>query len=260
MYINFIEDRKALGYEVLKDTNCGMNLVSITDSIVLLIKDREVVYGFVRNIPSNVKYKTKSVSVVGGFVCACLFDYAPSSGAMGLPAQSPRLSEPREIAQPSQKHPSKVKIAPIVYNRLNKISLIPTKETIPLIYLNAQDVYINEKVLKKLRAGDLSANLGLIAIGVVVYIMIQLSGVDGFTVLDQIGKQNAPTTNPGFGPTTASTEIALVPTQAQEFIDMSLKFNEPKPNFVMTQNDALKLIEEIYPSQLEITGNERISN
>ena len=73
---------------------------------------------------------------------------------------------------------------------------------------------------------------------------------------------NAPSVNPGFGPTAnpTSTEIALVPTQAQEFNDMSLKFNEPKPNFVMTQDEALKLIKETYPGQLEITANERISD
>ena len=168
MYINFNADRKTLGYEVFKDTNCGMKLVSITDSVVLLIKDREVVYGFVRNIPSNVKYKTKRVIVVGGLVFACLFGGAPSSGAMGLPTPSPRLYEPIEIIQPSYKHPTEMKIAPIVYKRLDKISLMPTKKT----YLNAQNVYINEKVLKKLRAGDLSANLALIAIGVIVYITI----------------------------------------------------------------------------------------
>ena len=34
MYINFIEDRKALGYEVLKDTSCGIKLVLIIDSTV----------------------------------------------------------------------------------------------------------------------------------------------------------------------------------------------------------------------------------
>jgi hypothetical protein len=34
MYINFIEDRKALGYEVLRDTSCGIKLVLIVDSTV----------------------------------------------------------------------------------------------------------------------------------------------------------------------------------------------------------------------------------
>ena len=160
--------------------------------------------------------------------------------------------------QPSYKHTSEVKIVPIVYKRLDKIRLMPTKEMIPLIYLNAQHVYVNEKILKRLRAGDLSSNLILIAIGAVVYLM--LSGVDAFAILEQLGRMNAPSANSGFGPTAnpTSTEIALVPTQAQEFNDLSLKFNEPKPNFLMTKDEALKLIKETYPGQLEITANERI--
>ena len=36
MYPNYIEDRKALGYEALNDTRCGIKLVLITDSTVLL--------------------------------------------------------------------------------------------------------------------------------------------------------------------------------------------------------------------------------
>lgn len=42
---------------------------------------------------------------------------------------------------------------------------------IRLIYLNAQNVYINKKILnlKTIRGGGLKENLVLIAIGVVVY-------------------------------------------------------------------------------------------
>jgi len=43
---------------------------------------------------------------------------------------------------------------------------------------------------------------------------------------------------------------------------MSLIFNEPKTkfSFVMTRDEALKLIEETYPGQLEITDNKRFSD
>jgi hypothetical protein len=163
--------------------------------------------------------------------------------------------------QPSYKHTSEVKIVPIVYKPLDKIRLMPTKEMMPLIYLNAQHVYVNEKILKR-RAGDLSSNLVLIAIGGVVYLMLLDAGVYAFAILEQLGRMNAPSANPGFGPTAnpTPTEIALVLTQAQEFNDLLLKFNEPKPNFLMTKDEALKLIKETYPGQLEITANERISD
>ena len=94
----------------------------------------------------------------------------------------------------------------------------------------------------------------------VLHSSFQLAGgVDAFQI---IANWNAPQASPSVGPapSSSSTEIALVPTQAQQFNDMSLKFNEPKPNFIMTKDEALKVINNTYPGQLEITDNERISD
>jgi hypothetical protein len=99
-----------------------------------------------------------------------------------------------------------MKIAPIVYKRLDKIYFMSNKEMIPLIYLNARNIYINEKVLKKLRAGDLPEDLVLVAVAIIVYITCQLSGVNEFVILRELGKFNAPTVDPEFG---------LNPTYAQ---------------------------------------------
>jgi hypothetical protein len=134
--------------------------------------------------------------------------------------------------------------APTVNPRLDKIRMVASNQRIPLIYINAQYSYTNEKTLEKLRAGDLSANLTVIAIGVVVYVICQLLGVYAFGIIAQ---WNGPTISPGFAPTTSysSTEIALVLTQVQEFNDMSLMFNKPKAkfNFVMTRDEDLNLID-----------------
>jgi len=54
VYIGYLDDRKLLGYPALKDTSCGIKLVLITDSTVLLI----------RNLPLNVKDKSKIIMVV----------------------------------------------------------------------------------------------------------------------------------------------------------------------------------------------------
>ena len=230
MYPNFIEDRKALGYEVLNDTSCVIKLVLITDSTVLLI----------RNLPSNVNHKTKRVILMIALVSGVWFNNLESVETISLSVPP----TPVVRVQPSYKHTSEVKIVPIVYKRLDKIRLMPTKEMMPLIYRNAQHVSVNEKILKRLRAGDLSSN------------------VDAFAIPEQLVRMNVHSANPGFGLTAnpTSTEIALVPKQAQEFNDLSLKFNEPKPNFVMTKDEALKLINETYPGELEITANERISD
>lgn len=54
MYVNFIYDRKILGYQVVKDSNCGMELILITDSSVQLI----------RNLPLTIK--PKGLVILGG--------------------------------------------------------------------------------------------------------------------------------------------------------------------------------------------------
>ena len=92
-----------------------------------------------------------------------------------------------------------MKTAPIVNPRLDKIDMMATNKMIPLIYINAPHVYVNEKILKRLRGGDIYPNLTVICIGVVVYVMCQLSGVDAFAILRELGKFNAPTVDPGFG-------------------------------------------------------------
>ena len=133
-----------------------------------------------------------------------------------------------------------------------------------LTYINGHYSYINEQLLKKLRAGDLSGNLTIVAIGVVIYVMCQLSGVDAFAIFDQIGKWNAPQPSPGFGlaPTSTSTQLSVIPTKAQEFNDMSLKFNQPKTsyNFVMSDQEAKRQVNEMYPGVLEISPNTHISD
>jgi hypothetical protein len=171
--------------------------------------------------------------------------------------------------QQNYKDRYETKVAPTVRPQLDKIVMMANNYNnhvpmIPLIYMNGHYSYINEQLLKKLRAGDLSANLTIVAIGVVVYVMCQLSGVDAFAILDQISKWNAPQPSPGFGlaPTSTSTQLSVIPTKAQEFNDMSLKFNQPKTsyNFVMSDQEALELIAKTYPGQMEVTANERITD
>lgn len=90
-----------------------------------------------------------------------------------------------------------MKGAPTVNRRLDKILMLSTNRIIPLIYLNGH--YCYHHLLKKLRAGELSGTLTVVTIGVVVYLMCQLSGVDAFVILRELGKLNAPTVGPGFG-------------------------------------------------------------
>jgi hypothetical protein len=72
---------------------------------------------------------------------------------------------------------------PTINPRVNKIIMTTNNKIIPLIYINGDYSYINEHLLKKLRAGDLATNISVIVVGVIVYVMCQLSGINPFTIL-----------------------------------------------------------------------------
>lgn len=191
MYPNFSEDRKSLGYELINDTSCGIKLVLITDSTVQLIK----------NLPSNAKYKTKRVILVITLASGFWFSNLESAEAMG---SSLPPSQIVRVHKTSYDYRSEIKIAKTVSPKLDKIRFIASHKMIPVLYMDRCHGYgyINQKLLKTLRSrggADVSSSLTLIAIGGVVFIICQLSGVDGFAILQQIDKWNAPTVDPGFG-------------------------------------------------------------
>ena len=74
MYVNYVNDRKKLGYKALKDTNCGIKLVLITDSAVLIIK----------NFSLNLKNKSKRIVVVISLASVVWFSNLESAEAIDL--------------------------------------------------------------------------------------------------------------------------------------------------------------------------------
>lgn len=63
MYIGYLQDRKVLGYQALSNRSCGIKLVLITDSTVLLI----------RNLPLNIKGKNKRIIIGIGLEVLLIF-------------------------------------------------------------------------------------------------------------------------------------------------------------------------------------------
>lgn len=96
MYVNYLNDRKALVYKAVKDTNCGIELVVITESTVLLI----------RNLPSKLKHKTKRVIIVIALASVVWFSNLEPVEAIGL-SMPPA---PVVRAQPSYQHNFKVSL------------------------------------------------------------------------------------------------------------------------------------------------------
>lgn len=213
-------------------------------------------------IKDRITSQNKEIIFSTAILFGVLFGMPYKAKGIGV---SPILPSAPDIHRPARQ--TVPQHAPIINPRLDKIVMMANNynnHMIPLIYINGHYSYINEQLLKKLRAGDLSANLTIVAIGVVIYVMCQLSGVDAFAIFDQIGKWNAPQPSPGFGlaPTSTSTQLSVIPTKAQEFNDMSLKFNQPKTsyNFVMSDQEAKRQVNEMYPGVLEISPNTHISD
>jgi len=114
MYPNYIEDRKSLGYEVLRDTSCGIKLVLIVDSTVLrLLKPSKCKRQFVKKLFSRVNHKSKRVIVVITLVSKLWFSNVQPAPAMGLSIPA----APVVRIQPSYRHSSEVKTAPTVRPR-----------------------------------------------------------------------------------------------------------------------------------------------
>jgi hypothetical protein len=166
MYPNYIKNRKALGYKVLNDTSCGMRLVLITDSTVILI----------RNFPSNVTHKTKRVILVIAFVSGVWFSNLASVEAIGLSVRP----TPIVRVQPSYQHDSKVEIAKVIPRKKDLIAYKSPKEILFLMYLTDPRLSSNQQVLelvKDLRGGSLGL-IGTAAFLVVIILIFSMS--EGF--------------------------------------------------------------------------------
>lgn len=220
-----------------------MKLVSISNSTLLVIS------------PSNVKDKTKRLIIVISLATVVYFSVLESAEAIGL--SMPMPPAPVLRVQRSYKHSSEVKIAPIAEKRLDKILMLSTKRMIPLIYLNGDYCYINDHLLKKLRAGDLSGTLTVVTIGVVVYLMCQLSGVDAFVILREVGKLNAPTVDPGFGlnPTYAPPSSRRVPGSGLEITRPSAM---PHQEFVGLTKEERRQVAHPYDKIIDVEGHPRL--
>ena len=190
----------------LSDKIC-QQVVSIT------YKNGQIFYTIKVKITDKKKIITFSVALIFGV----LFGMPKEARPMGF---TRRVTSVPKIHRPAPPyfHQHALTVTP----RLDKIRFITNHKMIPVIYMDRYNGsgYINLELLKKLRCGNnFSTTLTLIAIGGVVYIICQVSGVDGFSIFDQIGQWNAPPLSPQFGTVSSpsSTEIALIPTKEEKF-------------------------------------------
>nr|WAJ48232.1 hypothetical protein DMDDKFKA_00011 [Haslea ostrearia] len=215
-----------------------------------VLRNRELVYVFLTKLSSNTKRKTKRVIIVVCLGFVLVFSNIQSVEAIGLSLPP----TPVVKVQPNYKHTYKMKVAPTVNPRLDKILMLSTNRMIPLIYLNSHYCYINDHSLKKLRAGDLSGTLTVVTIGVVVYLICQLSGVDAFVILRELGTLNAPTVVE-FNPTYAQPSSRTVPGSA---LEINRPTAMPHQEFVGLTKEERRQLPHPYDKIIHVEGHPRL--
>ena len=194
MYPNFISDRKNLGYEVLRDTSCGIKLVLIFNSTVpRLLKPSKCKRQFVKKLSSKLNPKSKIVIVV--LVSTLWFSNVQPAPAMGLSIPA----APVVRLQPSYRHSSEVKTAPTVSPKLDKITFIKYGELPVCIYMMDERFLKTPdtiRIINRIRGGSLIEAATAL---VVLVVMWQILGVgieiEGF----QFPIINPPIINPRGG-------------------------------------------------------------
>ena len=174
MYLNYIKDRKSLGYKCLLDTQCVNGLVLRTDSSFV----------FIKNVTLNLKTKSKRIVVVISLATVVCFSNVESVSAIGLPMPPTPVVR---VDKPSYDYGSKIKVAPAVSPKLDKITFIKYRELPLCIYAMDRNFIVRpeiSKLIKELRAGDLSGALvGNAILLVVLYgIWTLVSRADGFQI------------------------------------------------------------------------------
>nr|YP_010472364.1 hypothetical protein N4L43_pgp145 [Pleurosigma intermedium]UVG41975.1 hypothetical protein [Pleurosigma intermedium] len=174
MYINYVNDRKSLGYKCLVDTKCGNRLVLITDSSVV----------FVKNVTLNGKRKI-FVIIVGMII---IFSDVKSANAIGM---SPPL-QPRVVRIMSNQNtnrliqPSKVKLDLEIKPKIIMPSLSKNVKTLPTYIYLMDDKFLRRpeisSIILEMRGGSWSAALigNTIFVAVLYGIWLLASGSEGF--------------------------------------------------------------------------------
>ena len=143
MYVNFVADRNSLGYKAIIDTNCGKQLVLITDSPVL----------FAKNVILNGKRQI--IVIVGAIII--IFSSPESAEAMGTNPYPERPAINIMVDQNVSKliEPSKLKIN---LDIKPKIMMPNLRESIRLVRIKTRSDLQNSqwinKFISSIRGGD----------------------------------------------------------------------------------------------------------
>ena len=216
---------------------------------------------FVKKLPSNSKFKFKKILLYIMLIAS--FQVSQQANSVMLPFPPDKVKLETLVWKSESRCQDFLKIAPTIVKNADKVIL--TNEQIRMFDSLSQqliDGSINlEEAIIRLRGGDGFTDITIILL---FYAFINwIDGASGFQNylpphLDVVGWFNGKYDTsliPGQSP--SSTRLSVIPTEMTAFNDMLLEFNNPK--YVMTKDEALKLIKDTYQGHLEITYNEKIS-
>ena len=230
-------------------------------------RNREKVCIVVKTLASNAKDKTKKVIVVILLGGVLYFSNVQPSEAIGLsmpPAPVVRV-------QPNYKDTYEMEVAPTVSPKLDKITFIKSRELPVCIYnlalqLNSGSITMEEAVLQ-LRGGD-----GLTDVVVVIAFVIfinwydSLFGVKAFQAnplshQDPFGWLSGKydSRNVGNGQC-LSHPASRFERETLHMAKQMCHASADENGFVMSYDEAIKLLQETYPGSMQVTEDFRIGD
>ena len=254
MYINFVNDRKSLGYSCLIDTQCGNRLVLITDSSVV----------FVKNLTLKGKRKAKRLFVHGMFLFQLGQQLVRCAAAVMLPVPPAieRLSpfEQDRILGNKNSYPQ---IAPIIESKMDKMVLTDDQiEDLNLICYKLQKGSITiDKAILEIRAGGFY-DWSTLAF---IIFMYSLHQADNFQRVplpyqDPFGWLNGKYDRKPMQHTSyKSSRFELKMAGVNDNMCPGLAMSDEN-GFVMSYEDAYNLVAETYPGYLEMNESCKITD
>ena len=161
MYVNFVNDRKTLGYTAWKDLSDGTKIVLIIDPSILIIK----------NVSLNLRGKSKQIVGVIFLGILVLFSSTP---AHSIGNSNPIQTPIERVQYDKVNYKNKVQIAKTIPRKENRVIFKSPEEILVLMYLDDSKLSPGQEIfelLNELRGGSFHPIVALAAIGFVVLIL-----------------------------------------------------------------------------------------
>ena len=158
-------------------------------------------------VKDKITHKKKEIAVSAALILGGLFGMPKEARPIGV---TPIVTSASEIHRPAPQHFHQY--APTISERVDKVKLIPTRETVPLMFLYLK-THINEEFLKNLRRirGGGNILVDIFWMSLLLYAITQYPE-EAAAFIQQLGRLNAPglvNNQPGYFNTPSGTSTVI---------------------------------------------------